>query len=263
MPLQFLLCTLLLFLFYSNTVTAASDAYSSMMMRGATSEKTAKQTHSVESIHTSSENPYPARWNKSKFYLGAITGYGSTDWGMLVINCDPKDIQCDATMRDILAESAPKAAGDDGAVWGVTAGYEVNPTWAMEASYIRFPTTLIHIKPNSFFYNTAFPNDIAANFSTETWGFIFVGKFMTQIGHSGIRGFANAGLDVTHRKDIYTNASKISATFGAGLNYVFKSDVMLELFFQYIAGYGQSNEIPIVYYMPFLYTVGIKMMYRI
>lgn len=207
-------------------------------------------------------NDYPEFWKKNPFYLGAVIGYGSTDWSMLVIHCDPNDAQCDQDMVALLSESAPVAAGDDGAAWGVTVGYEINPTWALESSFIRFPTTLVHINASSLFYTTAFPNTVAANFSSETWGFILVGKFMTQIAHSGVRGFANAGLDITHRQDIFTEKSQISATFGVGVNYVFQSDVMLELFFQYIAGYGRSNEIPIVYYMPFLYTVGVKLLYR-
>ena len=201
-------------------------------------------------------NPFPARWKAHPFYFGPLFGYGSTDWSMLVLNCAKSDINCDP---GLLSASTPLSAGDNGWVWGTTAGYEVNPFWAVESSFMRFPNTSVQFASLSYY------KDIydLSNFRTTTWALTTVAKFMTQIAHTGFRGFVNAGIDFTFRNDVLNSAMRVNPTFGVGVNYVFEHNIMFELGFQYVPGYGQANEIPAASYMPFLYAVTAKLFYRV
>lgn len=201
-------------------------------------------------------NPFPALWKAHPFYFGPLLGYGSTDWSMLVLNCSSSDEYCDPSE---LSLSTPLAAGDNGWVWGATIGYEVKPFWAVESSFMRFPNTTVQFDSDSFYksiYNLS-------TFRTTSWALMTVAKFMTQIAQTGFRGFANAGIDFTFRNDVLNTAMRVNPTFGVGINYVFEKNIMFELGFQYVPGYGQANEIPAASYMPFLYAVTAKLFYRV
>ncbi len=259
LPKQFLFTVIIILSFFIQELAFAEPSY--LALSGQASVIQAKHSHTdLKKQHPKDPRPNLTLWKQRPFYFGAIVGYGSTDWSKLVISCDPADPLCDPTM---LSVSAPISAGDDGAVWGATIGFEVKPFWALEATYIRFPTTVIHLDKSYTFYSSVNPLENAVDMSSETWAYILVAKFMTRISNSGFRGFANAGVDFTERKDIITSGSQVSATFGVGVNYVFQTHVMLELFFQYVAGYGRSNEKPVKYYIPFLYALGVKLMYRL
>ncbi|WP_280123836.1 hypothetical protein [Coxiella endosymbiont of Ornithodoros amblus] len=55
-----------------------------------------------------------------------------------------------------------------------------------------------------------------------TYAYNFVGKFMVQLGRSGIRDFANAGAAFIHRHDFLVNGNHINPTFWVGLNRIFQ-----------------------------------------
>lgn len=198
-------------------------------------------------------------WMSHRFYFGPIFGYGNTDWDMMVMQCDSGDFYCS---KDTVGVSAPLGTtGSSGAVWGATAGYELKPSWGIEASYLRFPTTQVQLNaPWNFYmehdYNTT-------QFSSSTWALFAVAKFMTEIGNSGLRGFANAGIDFTARNDVLSETIHVNPTFGVGINYVFPSNFMLEGAFQYMTGYGDANEVPARDYIPFLYSLTLKLLYRL
>lgn len=203
-----------------------------------------------------SKNPYLARWKSRSFYFGPILGYGSTDWNMLVANCEPQDVFC----QDNIKLSAPLGAGDSGWVWGTTLGYEVKPFWALESMFMRFPNTTVLFNGGYNFYLDRYN---LTTMRSTTWAMMTVAKFMTQIAQTGWRGFANAGIDFTFRNDALSNTMRINPTFGVGMNYVLPHNIMLELAFQYVSGYGEANEVPVTKYMPFLYTVHAKLLYRV
>lgn len=206
-----------------------------------------------------SQNPFVEQWNAHRFYFGSIVGYGSTDWNMMVMKCGADHPFCSA---DTVGLSAPlDADGDSGMVWGATIGYEVKPSWAIETSYMRFPATSIKLGDTWNFYMEE--NHNTTQFSSETWAMFAVAKFMTQIANTGFRGYANAGIDFTARNDVLTDTIHVNPTFGLGINYVFPSNFMLELGFQYMAGYGAANEVPADNYIPFLYSIAFKLLYRI
>jgi hypothetical protein len=196
-------------------------------------------------------------WRSHPFYFGPILGYGSTDWSMLVVNCEKGDKWCNP---ELLATSAPTAAGDDGFVWGGTIGIEVRPSWAIEASFMRFPSTSVFFGNQWSFYSD---KHNVHTMRSKTWGINLVGKFMTEIACTGLRGFANAGVNFTSREDLILNTIRANPTFGVGLNYAFPERIMLEIAFQYVTGFGRANEVPVNYYIPFLYTIHLKILYRI
>ncbi len=199
------------------------------------------------------------QWQSQRIYFGPVIGYGSNDWGMMVMKCHANDPFCS---QDTVGVSAPLSTeNDSGLVWGFTAGYEFKASWAIEASYLHFPTTLIKLNPSWNYYMEQ-ENQIT-EFNSSTWAMFAVGKFMTQIGNSGLRGFANAGIDFTTRDDKLTHTTRVNPTFGLGLNYVFPNNLMCELVFQYMAGYGDANEVPANDYIPFLYSLSLKLMYRL
>ena len=202
------------------------------------------------------DNPFPALWKAHPFYFGPLFGYGSTDWSMLVVNCgNENDPFCDPSL---LTVSAPIAAGDDGWVWGATVGYEVKPFWAVETSFMRFPNTVVTFDESSLYGDRY---DLSS-FRSTTWALMAVAKFMTQISNTGFRGFANAGIDFTFRSDVIRNAMRVNPTFGVGVNYAFEENIMFEMGFQYVPGYGEAIEMPAIEYMPFLYAITAKLMYR-
>lgn len=206
-----------------------------------------------------SANSFERLWQAHRFYFGPVLGYGSTDWSMMVMECDANDPFCSA---QTVGSSAPiGTSGDNGLVWGVTAGYELKPSWAMEATYLHFPATQVRLNDPWNYYMEDGHDTI--EFSSETWAMFAVAKFMTEIGNSGFRGFANAGIDFTARDDELTNTIRVNPTFGVGMNYVFPSDFMLELAFQYMTGYGAANEVPANDYIPFLYSLSFKLLYRL
>ncbi|WP_423063143.1 hypothetical protein [Candidiatus Paracoxiella cheracis] len=198
-------------------------------------------------------NPFPTRWRAKPFYFGFQFGYGSTDWSQLVARY--------ATRADyyLLRVSAPIQAGDRGATWGFVVGWEVQPHFAMEVNYVRFPNTTIFFDPASIYTI----NYKIITMRSYTYAYSFLGKFMVQIARTGIRGFANAGGALIHRNDLLVNTTHVDPTFGVGLNYVFPCQIMLEFGFQYYAGYGKAVLRPAINYIPFLYSVHLKIAYRI
>ncbi|MFK3617558.1 outer membrane beta-barrel protein [Coxiella burnetii] len=192
---------------------------------------------------------FPSICRTHPFYIGLSLGYGSTDWSQLVAKGTPMEIP-------LLAVSTPISAGDRGFLYGFVAGYELQPHFAIELNYTRFPNTTVVFDPD--FY-TIKP---IVSMRSFTYAYNLVGKFMAQLGESGFRGFANAGASFTHRNDLLVKGAHICPTFGVGINYVFIKRIMLEMGFQYYAGYGKAVINPGVNYVPFLYALTLKLAYR-
>jgi hypothetical protein len=204
---------------------------------------------------------YDTIWRANPVYIGVLGGWGSTDWRMLVPKCHgtKNDI---TNCKNLIDASAPLSAGDSGFIWGATAGYEIQPHFAIEGTVIRFPDTTITFNKVYNFY-TKLNNIDDETIRSITWAYYLVAKFMVQIGNTPIRGFANAGPELTYRKDILADCVRINPTFGVGLDYLVAAHAMVEIGFQYIAGYGESNTKPASCYIPFLYSLHLKLMARI
>ena len=193
-----------------------------------------------------------AVWRTHPFYAGIELGWGDTDWGQLVAKGNTPDELV------TLSLSTPIAAGDNGLVYGLMVGYEISTYFALEANYMRFPNTSVTFDALSLY--TA--EHGVVHMTSSTYVYNFVGKFMVPIDHTQWRGFANAGAALTHRDDPLVNAGHITATFGIGVNYVFRLRYFLEFAFQYYAGYDKATLRPALDYTPFLYTLHMKLGFR-
>lgn len=202
-----------------------------------------------------SNSSYPEMWAKAPLYFGLSLGYGSTDWSMVKNDCgdDP-----DCTL--FLDLSTPEEAGDTGAVWGAFAGYEIQPHFALQADFHHFPSTTLQFAPGNY-YNAYFgtPN----SFVSETYTIDLIGKFMVQIVDTGARAYADIGPAVTRRVDDLSTFNRVTGTFGCGINYVFNTNYMIDLGFQYYAGFDDATLVPAQQYTPFLYVFELKLGYRI
>jgi len=184
------------------------------------------------------------------FYFGGTVGYGQTTWGQLVP--DESNVA--------LSVSTPVDASDGGTVWGVYGGYEFFRAFALEGSYMRYPTAKVVFDPISLF---SFENDGRTSFSTKTESVSLVAKIMFPLGCSKFRLYSDFGMAGVHRDDVAANIWRLSPTFGAGLNYDFTDRIMIEFGTEYVAGYGQSELDPAEHYIPFLYSGFVRMAYRI
>src|SRR5579863_8806230 len=75
------------------------------------------------------------------FYVGILAGYGTTTWQGLVPEENKQNLA--------LCLSTPIHVTEGGVVWGLYAGYEFIPYFALEASYMRYPNAKINFDPES------------------------------------------------------------------------------------------------------------------
>ncbi|WP_298624251.1 outer membrane beta-barrel protein [uncultured Legionella sp.] len=184
------------------------------------------------------------------FYAGALGGFGSTTWKGLVPTKENQNMA--------LILSTPIEVTEGGGVWGLFTGYEFSPYFAIEASYIRYPEAKVFFDSMSLF---SFNNDGKIELHTKTETVNLMGKIMLQIPNSKIRVYSSAGIADVHRDDFLINQWLISPTFGAGLNYRLTDHLMTELGANYTAGFGESQLEPTSSYIPFLYSVSIRVAY--
>jgi hypothetical protein len=185
-------------------------------------------------------------------YAGAAVGYGATTWQGLVPAKENQNVAINI--------SAPTFAKEGGAVWGVFTGYEFNPFFAMEASYMHYPDATLYFDENSLF---AFDHGDNVTLTTRTESLAIMAKIMMIIPKSRIRAYSSAGFAEIHRKDNINEQWRPTPTFGVGFNYNLNEHVMAEIASTYTAGYGESEINPVNDYVPFLYAVFFKLAYRI
>ena len=115
-------------------------------------------------------------------YVGVTGGYGSTTWFGLV----PSDENANEAMRT----STPIRSKEGGGVWGVFAGYELIPLFAIEAAYTHYPKATIMFDPE-WYYSEDNPG--LEQFTTDTETVSVIGKLMLLIPHTQIKAFASVG----------------------------------------------------------------------
>jgi opacity protein-like surface antigen len=189
------------------------------------------------------------------FYIGLTSGYGATTWGQLV----PPQSKANAA----ISLSTPSSVKEGGAIWGVFAGYELIPTFAVEAAYTRYATADVYFG-NSYDQMSFFSilNDGRTQFSTKTEVVSVSGKLMLLIPKTPLKAFSSVGAAGIHRDDILTNHWRLSPTFGVGLDYNITEHIMAELGINYTGGYGESELDPVNDYIPFLYSGFFRLAYR-
>ena len=188
--------------------------------------------------------------NHNPFYVGALGGFGSTTWKGLVPATKNQNMA--------LILSTPIEVSEGGNVWGLFAGYELSPYFSVEANYMHYPDAKIYFDSMSLF---SFNNDGLREFTTETESVNLMGKIMLIVPNSNIRIYSSAGIADVHRDDLLVNQWLLSPTFGAGINYRVTEHFMAELGANYTAGFGESQLEPTTSYIPFLYSVSLRMAY--
>lgn len=185
------------------------------------------------------------------FYVGITGGYGRTTWQGLVPPEEEQNVAMDI--------STPKYVTEGGALWGLFAGYELLPYFALEAAYMHYPNAKVSFDVDSIF---AFENEGLTYFITKTETISLMGKLMVFIPCSDIRAYSSLGVAGVHRSDQLNDHWVASPTFGAGFNYNFTPHMMGELGAVYTAGRGQAELNPVQDYFPFLYSVFLRLAYR-
>lgn len=185
------------------------------------------------------------------FYIGLLGGYGSTTWRGLVPTKENQNLA--------LNLSTPIHVTEGGGAWGVLAGYEFIPAFALEASYMHFPKADVFFDPESLF---SFNNNDLVTLRTRTETINLMGKIMLPILNSAFRIYSSAGIAGVHRSDILEKNWRASPTFGVGINYRLGTHIMAEIGGNYTAGYGESQLSPTDSYFPFLYSVTARLSYR-
>ena len=181
------------------------------------------------------------------FYIGASTGWGSTNWSGLV---DKNGFNDGSDL------SVPVEASDTGQVWGILGGVEVNQNFAIQGEYQHYPTAWVGFDD----FNQYFP--AAENMPSNTVAYNAIAKFMVPIYHTGIRAFSDLGPSYTYRTDSLAHVGHWGATFGGGFNYNLLPQLMVELNFNYTTGWDKSDTTPVLDYLPFLYSVNMALAYR-
>ena len=184
-------------------------------------------------------------------YVGVLGGYGSTTWQGLVPS--------DENKNDAMLMSTPTEVHEGGALWGVVAGYELSPYFALEANYMRYPDAHIYFDKDSLF---AFENDDLLELNTTTQTVAFFAKIMMIIPKTNLRLYSSAGVARIQRSDVISSDWRTSPTFGVGINDNLNSHLLAEIGSTYTAGYGEAELNPAKDFIPFLYSVYAKLAYR-
>lgn len=189
---------------------------------------------------------------KYPFYLGVTGGYGKTTWEGLIPPA--------GKMNLAMSMSTPKEVSEGGELWGLFAGYELLPSFALEAAYMHYPNAKISFDELSIF---SFEHDGLTQFTSKTETVSLMAKIMMIIPCTDIRAYSSLGVAEVHRSDEISNHWIGSPTFGGGFNYNFTDHIMGELGGVYAAGKGTSELNPADDYFPFIYSVFFRLAYRL
>ena len=188
------------------------------------------------------ERVYPFHY--PHFYVGLAMGYGETTWHELATD-------------DVLVEvSTPEETHDFGTLWGGFLGYQFGRSFALEATYMRYPNTRIIFDNFSFYYPIT-------EFTTHTQVYSAIGKFIIPLANYRVSAFLDAGVAFTHRNDVLASVTRVAPTFGLGFMSNASRHVITELGFEYYIGYGKSDHIPVKDFVPFLFGIYLRIGYRI
>ena len=207
----------------------------------------------VQSIFISAYSHQPsAEVNKGRhpFYVGGFGGFGSSTWYGLVPSRK--------NSNGAIMMSTPTDAEEGGHVWGGVFGYEFIPYFAVEASYTQYADAIITFDQMSIF---SFKHNGLHSFVSHTDAVSFMGKAMFFIPNTLVRVFSSAGVADVHRRDMLLDQWKLSPTFGFGVNFHLTPSLMGEVGGNYTAGYGESQLNPTQTYIPFLYSMTLRLAY--
>ncbi len=197
------------------------------------------------------------------FYVGFGFGYGDTDWNSLI----------DHDHIGLVEISAPSSAKTGGLNMQGFFGYHLSKYFSLEVRYEQYPDATVnfaHVEVKDLVIDGAsLPFNIPVenpynlySFKTSTDQIAMVGKaFVTVSEAYHISVFADFGLSYEHRSDILTDMGMYMPTFGGGIMYRFAPRFLTSLDYEYTVGEGKSVMDPARYFMPFLYSINLKIAY--
>ncbi len=244
-----MLIRLILALCLVSVMTATAQATVSCALPAA---KTSTNTEVKPPLLPTAETPAAKEDYKNSFdclppevhpaYVGVSLGYGNTNWQQMI------------SQDEITSTSTPVTGKGSGVAAGIVAGYELSSHFAVEANYARFPTSHLTFElPNV--YNIE-------SLTSRTNAYNIVAKFMVPVGSPKFKAFSEIGPAYVQRDDDMTNKGRIGGVFGVGVDYNINPRWLIELGFQYYTGYGESELKPVYDYIPFLYTLNMRLAYR-
>lgn len=183
-------------------------------------------------------------------YIAGLGGWGSTTWGGLVPRPENQNWA--------ISMSTPLKVKEGGEVWGLALGYELTPFFAIEADYMRFPNAQMTFDEYSLY--SLDQNTLILNTSTQTAS--LNGRIMLVLPDTNFRLFSSVGIASVFRDDQINSDYRISPTFAFGFNVMMTDRLMAEIGSNYTAGYGESEINPVLDFVPFLYSVYVKLALR-
>lgn len=182
------------------------------------------------------------------FYAGGMAGYGSTTWYGLV----PSKSEQNAAM----SLSTPIETREGGGAFGVFAGYEFNPSFALETNYIRYPGSHIGFDEISVF---AFEHDGLRYFISKTETLNIIAKLMVNFPYTNVRIYSGIGLGGVHRQDMLLHRWHTGPSFSVGATWPLTPRIRIDLDGNYTAGVGEARLSPADTFIPFLYSGGFRL----
>jgi hypothetical protein len=204
------------------------------------------------SLIFSASLPNPGASFHHPLYIGVSAGYGSTTWEGLVPAAENQNMA--------ISISTPLKVREGGAVFGFWGGYELSRYFAIEANYTRYPKAIVFFDEESLF---AFEHDELLELTTNTETAALMAKVMINIPTTTLRFYSSLGAAMVRRWDMMNDSKRAAPAFGAGFNYNASEHLMAEIGFNYTAGYGESELNPAKDYIPFLYSVFLRLAYRV
>ena len=197
------------------------------------------------------------------FAVGFNFGYGSADWSGLTAS-DPSS-----------RTSTPISVHDKGIAFGVNASWTLNQYVGFIGRFMHFPQAkLVFSKDNIL---TPLGDD-GSTYYTNTNAVTFALDFSIPIAQTNFRWVNEIGLLYVLRSDKmhadpdsltplanlhYQTVSNLGADFGAGVDYYYTKNFVINAMFLYGTGYGESEVLPENDYVPFTYSITLGISYLI
>lgn len=185
------------------------------------------------------------------WFVGGAGGFGSTTWQGLVPNAQHQN--------SAMSLSTPIDVQEGGGLWGVVAGVEPFQNFQIQFDYLQYPKATVFFDKDSLY---SIDNNDSTEFTSRTHTWSIQGKFLVPWEDTKLRLFAGGGVAWMARRDDLLQQDIVTPSFQMGLNYMLNCRWMAEAVFSYTAGFGESELNPSAHYMPFLYGVYARLMYR-
>jgi hypothetical protein len=183
------------------------------------------------------------------FYAGGMFGNANENWSD-VVSTDP-----------LTQKTNPLSADGNGILFGLDAGYQFSPHFAIEGEMISLPSTKLVFYQKLDPYKTP---DNMYNVGVVNASMVFAAvefKVIAPLPNSKFSLFVDAGPGYVYMDYPITNIGIIVPTFGGGLLYRINDHWQAEGAFQYAPGTGKSVGDPMYFFVPETYAGTFKLDY--